>query len=361
MKTALSITASLLFTVALFAQNNESIAQFPVSDHNFGQITEEGGSVSYSFEIINGGTSPLIISRVATSCGCTTPEWTKEPIAPMGKGVIKAIYDPKGRPGPFNKTITVFTNVNPAGTVLTIRGQVTPRKKTAEDIYRRKLNDLGLSSTHLNVNRVFVNQTITDTIGVYNFGANPIKLTFNGIPNHLTVKVEPETLKPQQQGKITITFDTNKRNEWGFVVDRFSILVNNEAPQNNLISVSANIEEDFSKFTEEQLAKAPQISFVELNKDFGNVKEGESINHEFVFRNTGKSDLIIRKIKASCGCTTVNPKVTVIKPGESSSLSATFRTSGFTGRQSKSITVITNDPKNSTQTLRLSGTVTKEE
>lgn len=361
MKTVLSLTTVILFSLTLFSQSDPSLVQYPVSDYNFGVIAEEGGSVSYSFEVTNGGTSPLIISRVATSCGCTTPEWTKEPIAPMSKGIIKAIYDPKGRPGPFNKTITVYTNVNPAGTVLTIRGKVTPRKLTVEDIYRRRLNDLGLSSTHLNVNRVFANQVITDTIGIFNFGTNPINVTLKGVPNHLTVKVEPETLKPQQQGKITITFDSNKRNEWGFVVDRFSVLVNNETPQNNLISISANIEEDFSKFTEEQLENSPRISFVEMNKDFGNVKEGESINHEFVFSNTGKSDLIIRKIKASCGCTTVNPKVTVIKPGESSSLSATFRTSGFTGRQSKSITVITNDPKSSTQTLRLSGTVTKEE
>jgi hypothetical protein len=316
-------------------QDPTSSMKIPVKDYNFGVLKEEAGEASYGFEIVNEGNSPLIITRVSTSCGCTTPEWTKEPIAPGGKGFVKAIYDPKGRPGPFNKTITVYTNSVPSGTVLSIRGNVTPRPKTASDIYPRRLDILGLTNTHTSLNRIYVEQVKSDTIGTYNFGEKPLNITFNAIPQHISVKAVPETLKPAEEGKIIITFDTKKRDEWGFIVDRFKVLVNNENPQNNLISVSASIEEDFSSLTEEQRAKAPQILFNEMNKDFGRVKEGETINHEFVFTNTGKSDLIIRKIKASCGCTTVNPKVTVIKPGQSSSLSASFRTSGFTGRQSQ--------------------------
>jgi hypothetical protein len=361
MKTIISFLAIvLMLNISAICQENSSSMKFPVNDYNFGVIKEEAGEASYNFELINEGNAPIIITRVSTSCGCTTPEWTKEPIAPNGKGFVKAIYDPKGRPGPFSKTITVYTNINPSGTVLTIRGNVTPRPKTAADIFPRRLDILGLTSTHASLNRVYVKQVKTDTIGTYNFGDKPLKLTFDAIPPHILVKAVPETLKPASEGKIIITFDTRKRDEWGFVVDRFKVLVNNDNPQNNLISVSASIEEDFSLLTEEQRAKAPQISFKEMNKDFGKVKEGETINHEFLFTNTGQSDLIIRKIKASCGCTTVNPKVTVIKPGQSSSLSASFRTSGFTGRQSKSITVITNDPKSPTLMLRLSGTVEAE-
>ena len=161
-------------------------------------------------------------------------------------------------------------------------------------------------------------------------------------------------------GYLVVTFFANQANDWGFVVNRIRLKVNNENPQGNLISISANIEEDFSVLTEKDLANAPQIEFTQVNKDFGTVKEGDVIEHEFIFTNTGKSDLIIRKIRSSCGCTTAAPKVSVIKPGEQSSLSASFRTSGFTGRQSKTVTVITNDPKRSTVVLRLSGTVTKQ-
>ena len=180
------------------------------------------------------------------------------------------------------------------------------------------------------------------------------------VPRYVTIVSKPETLKPQEEGLVLISFDANKANDWGFVVSRVRVKVNNENPQGNLLSISANVEEDFSKLTEKELANAPQIEFAQVNKDFGTVSEGQVIEHDFIFTNTGKSDLIIRKIRSSCGCTTAAPKVSVLKPGEQTSLSASFKTSGFTGRQSKTVTVISNDPKRSTVVLRLSGTVTKK-
>lgn len=348
------------FTLNLNGQEKVAKIVFPKMTHDFGTIKEDGGDVVYDFELVNDGEAPLIISRVSASCGCTTPIWPKEPVMPGAKASIKTNFDPKGRPGPFNKTITVFSNASASGTVLTIRGQVTPRTRTPEETYRKRIGDLGLANSHLTMNRVLVSQIRIDTLGIYNFGSEPLKVTFQGTPKHLTVSADPEVLKPNEEGRIIVVFDSNKQNDWGFVIDRVKVLVNNESHQGNLLSISANIEEDFSKLTEKELASAPSIKFKETDKDFGTVKEGETINHDFVFTNTGKTDLIIRKIKASCGCTTVAPKVTVIKPGESSSLSASFKTTGFTGRQSKSITVITNDPKQSTIVLRMSGIVNKE-
>lgn len=76
--------------------------------HDFGSIKENGGKVSTTFTITNKGNKPITISNVTASCGCTTPKWTKDPIAPDKKGKIEATYDPKGRPGPFHKTISVY-------------------------------------------------------------------------------------------------------------------------------------------------------------------------------------------------------------------------------------------------------------
>jgi len=74
--------------------------------------------------------------------------------------------------------------------------------------------------------------------------------------------------------------------------------------------------------------------------------------------NNGKSELIIRNIRSSCGCTAVAPSTKVIGPGESAPIKVTFNSRGKRGRQSKSITVITNDPKNPTSRLRVSTNVT---
>lgn len=349
----------LAFSLATNAQNKAASISLAKTVHDFGTIKEEDGKVSFDFEISNDGEAPLIINRVSSSCGCTTPVWPKEPIPPGGKSSVKATYDPKGRPGPFNKTITIFSNASASATVLSIKGQVTPRTKTPEETYRKRIGDLGLANSHLTMSRMYVNQIKVDSLGVYNFGSEPLEISFQSVPKHITISAEPKVLKPQEQGSIIVLFDTNKQNDWGFVIERVRVQLNGESPQGNLLSISANIEEDFSKLTEEELAKAPKIVFEEMSKDFGTIDEGNPVEHEFVFTNKGESDLIIRKIKASCGCTTVAPKVTVIKPGESSSLSASFRTKGYSGRQSKSITVITNDPKQSSVVLRLTGTVNK--
>lgn len=357
---AFNLLVMLLVPALNIAQEKLPQISFDNIIHDFGIIKEEGGTVTTNFEFTNTGNAPLIINRVSSSCGCATPQWPKEPIKPGAKASIQATYDPLNRPGPFNKTITVFSNAAVSGNVLTIRGQVTPKPKTPEDIYRRRFGDMGVANMNISLGKVFSNGVAKDSVSIYNFGSKPLTINFDRPPAHITITAIPLTLKPQEEGFIYVTFDAAKQDDWGFVINRVRIMPNNENHQGNQLSISATIEEDFSNLTKEQLASAPLVSFSETTKDFGEVKEGDVINHEFVFSNNGKSDLIIRKIKASCGCTTAAPKVNVLKPGEKTSMSASFKTAGFTGRQSKTITVITNDPKNPSIVLRLSGTVSKQ-
>ena len=94
------------------------------SVHNFGEIQEADGKVSHTFIVKNEGTAPLVISNVTASCGCTTPEWTKEPIQAGKEGEVKVTFDPKNRPGNFMKTIRLYGNGMKNGFLLTIRGKV---------------------------------------------------------------------------------------------------------------------------------------------------------------------------------------------------------------------------------------------
>ena len=124
----LAVFGLVLILNNMIAQEKGPQISFSASLHNFGVIAEEAGVVKHSFEFTNIGTVPLILNRVATTCGCTAPEWPKEPLLPGAKGTITITYDPSGRPGPFNQSITVYSNASASGSVLTIRGQVTPRQ-----------------------------------------------------------------------------------------------------------------------------------------------------------------------------------------------------------------------------------------
>lgn len=92
------------------AQNADANMKFNTEEHTFGTIPE-GPAVTYDFEFKNIGKEPIILSGVQASCGCTTPTWTKEPVAPGKTGKVSATYNTQGRPGNFVKTITVNSNV----------------------------------------------------------------------------------------------------------------------------------------------------------------------------------------------------------------------------------------------------------
>jgi len=122
----------------------ESIA-FPEGNHNFGTITE-GPNADHEFAFSNTGKEPIVIERVQASCGCTTPSYTKEPVAPGKTGTVKASYSTMGRPGSFTKSLTVFYKVgdNPTSLskTLTISGNVekAPSSSVPENSSMMKLN-----------------------------------------------------------------------------------------------------------------------------------------------------------------------------------------------------------------------------
>jgi hypothetical protein len=102
------------------------VITFETKTWDFGKIAEEDQKATYVFNFTNTGNTPLVVSRVHASCGCTTPTWTKEPIEPGKKGSVTVAYNPLGRPGVFTKTITVFTNASEENVTLLIKGEVIP-------------------------------------------------------------------------------------------------------------------------------------------------------------------------------------------------------------------------------------------
>jgi len=115
--------AILLATGTALAQEEASII-VTENSFDFGDVKEADGKVSHTFTVKNDGNMPLVITRVIASCGCTSPEWTKEPIAPGKTGEIEVTFDPKNRPGPFAKTVSIYSNGKRGSYAVTIRGNV---------------------------------------------------------------------------------------------------------------------------------------------------------------------------------------------------------------------------------------------
>jgi len=158
MKNALILICFLGFSTAIYAQAPATAVMNPVptvappskpdflvlreSAHNFGKIPQ-GRPATYTFEIINTGKESLRLDNVQASCGCTTPEWSKEPIAPGASANIKVGYNAHAE-GSFAKVVTISYNGNQTKT-LTITGDVyktpvTPAPENASVQFLKQTN-----------------------------------------------------------------------------------------------------------------------------------------------------------------------------------------------------------------------------
>jgi hypothetical protein len=132
-----AILILLIFTSSILAigQNKakkDVDMEFEQADHDFGTLAyASDGSCVFKFK--NNSKKPIAITNVKSSCGCTAPTWSKEPIQPGQSGSIKVVYN-TNIPGSFNKTVQVFSTAENSPVRLSIRGNVTPKDKIVNGV-----------------------------------------------------------------------------------------------------------------------------------------------------------------------------------------------------------------------------------
>lgn len=144
---------------------------FDATTHAFGTIPE-GEQATHAFTFRNTGDAPLRLTDVRPSCGCTTPEWPREAVAPGETGTITVVYDSEGRPGPFHKSVVVLSDGEPSQVNLQIEGHVEPERLTGGDLQGNLLVDAEVADFH------FVEQgrALHHTFRLQNNGERPIRI-----------------------------------------------------------------------------------------------------------------------------------------------------------------------------------------
>lgn len=347
------------------------LVEFPKLEHDFGKIKEEDRTATTRFSFKNVSKGPVKVVDVKSSCGCTAPNWSKEPVAPGKEGFIEAQYSAWGRPGAFTKTLTVRLRSEKDTTkeetyVLTIKGEVLPRPKGPEDWYPTKVGNLRFGpANHVSFGTIKTNEKRSLTTTVYNDSDKPIELReIADAPAHVKVSIRTPkgdvpnyVLPPKDTAQIVVQYDAGAANDFGFIYHMLKLRTNDAIESDKPFYVTANIEEYFGELDEKALAEAPRVQFDATEFSYGKIKAGEKVTHEFRLTNAGKKPLIIRKVKASCGCTAATPDKSELKPGESTTIKVTFDSTGRSGRDSKSVTVITNDPRQPTTNLIIQGEI----
>lgn len=364
---------TILFLFAICALFAFSFAQekikFEETTHDFG-VKHKGDPTDFTFVFRNTDVKDVALKSVKASCGCTTPNWTSTPVKPNEKGEIAVSYDSK-RVGQFTKNITVIYDTTEKPVILTIKGEI---RDTATGIVEDDHDHDGHDHA-AHANKPMINyptaqgslsfEKVTEEIGsldtdktrqltfrVKNTGTETVNFQNNPDNDQVFTQIQylPISLKAGEEGVVHVTVDAAKYDNKGRFTKKFMLKTDDKLGTDKEIVVTG----EFNKvFSELEKATAPHISFTQLEYNAGTVIAGEKVVHKYTFTNTGKTDLVIESAKGSCGCTVAEPKEKVIKPGQSSEITATFDSSGRIGENIKTITVKSNDPMQENVQLKL--------
>ena len=353
------ILTLLLFSIFCYGQDPVSGGlQFEKMNYDFGEIDEGNGPAEITFNFVNSSNDTLMISGVRASCGCTTPGWTKESITPGDSGFVTASYNPYNRPGPFNKSLRVQISDGQTH-LLYIKGVVKPRPRTIADELPTQMGGMRLKYRSLNLGRITTEKVVTKTFEVYNDSDSLISFLDDGIyPVHVKIKFEPDSLPPREKGAIIVSYDPAINTELGFNSDLLVLRTSDYLLPTKRFPVVATVEEYFPPMTDEELEKAPRLLFDKTAFDFGGIAD-ENLQTEFVLKNEGKTSLNIRSVKSNCQCVKTELDNEDIEVGSTAIMKVTFLPQKRRGRQYKTITVFSNDPRAPTQVLSIKANVNK--
>jgi len=210
----------------------QSVIEFEKETHDFGSF-DEGKVATYEFVFKNRGKSPLILQSVEPSCGCTSPSYTKEPIAPGKTGKISVSYSSQGRPNAFHKSITVRTNSEEPVKVLYIKGFVNPKAAVAAS-----LATLSLDKTVSNIGQLQFGQTALQKFVITNTGTQD--LTISGIRSDCNCITHngTRTLKPKEAYTLEVRYTPRQK---GDVTDEILIYSNDGKNSLHRIQLKAKV------------------------------------------------------------------------------------------------------------------------
>lgn len=345
-------------SVSYGQSQSKSTLEFDDPVWDFGDIKEEGGTVSHVFKFTNKGSNAIVIENVSVSCGCTSPNYSKQPIKPGGRGEIKITFDPEHRPGRALLDAYIISNGSKNRNILTIKGNVIPRPRTVEQDYPFVIND-GVRLNNLSVNFRYVQQNVpTSMILKYaNTSDKYAKISFDISPDDGNIKISAdENICAGCKGDITITSQIPDGKTYGKFVYRVFPVINGK--RSNLpFSITGIATDDFSNVDK---STAPDSKISAYFHNFGDIRGAKKLEKDFIIYNNGKSPLVIRHVSGKNAISTNLKPGTTIQPGGELKIKCTLDTFQTNkGVVTEVLTIITNDPSKPMREIRLAANVEK--
>ncbi len=347
-----------ILSLNLYGEETDSaLIVFSFQEYDFGQIYEADGNLLVTYQFENRGCEPLVINRIIAP-GLSIEKYQRDSIFPGEKAEILLLLNPFNRSGYYHKKIEVFSNAFNSPSELILKGKILSGSYSTN--FKFNIGPLAFRQSQVNFGYLYSESEATRFIPVINKSDRTIKVVFDSVPDHLSVKPMFESLKGHEEGTIEVKYISEKFDDWDFVIDRIKVSVLNGNTTKGVLTVSANIREDFSLLTDDEKLNKPIAYFKSKTHNFDTIKGGEKVYYDFILNNKGIRDLNIRSVKPTCGCTAVVPEKKIIPPGDSTFIRVYFDSKGYKGFSKKGVTIITDDPVNYKQFLWITGYIEPE-
>ena len=149
--------------------------------------------MTVEYTITNTGNQPLVLTNVTTSCACSVADWTKEPIVPGGKGIVKASFDAKAL-GHFEKTVGIYSNATPSLIYLKFIGEVVQEIKDYTKTHPYAIGNIRIDRDDFAFPDVYHGQKPTMTFSIANLSDRPYEPVLMHLPPYLKMEAEPKVL-----------------------------------------------------------------------------------------------------------------------------------------------------------------------
>ena len=293
------VTALFVFVAyGTMAQNIDGAAlSFSPAVVDYGTIAEDGGVVTKSVDVTNVSEIPIYINSVVASCGCTNVEYPREAIMPGAAATIGVTFDPRDRPGRFEREVMVTTSCG-GSYIINLKGHVTPRERTLYEIYPFDMGGgLRMESNFHAFAYIEHGKSVEESIAYVNNSDKTISLDiiYSERSGALTVAY-PRTIAPHAKGDIVLQYALDEEStRYGTLSDIFQFRVDGKC-NSTMVSTYAIAVDNFD-LVEDILAPSAVVSKKIIK--FGEILLGnETIQDGISLSNSGETPLIIRCVES---------------------------------------------------------------
>ena len=334
----------------------ECVLRFEPERVDFGHINESNGIATRTFTITNTSTKDIVIREIVSTCDCTVADYQDVRIAPQQSFEVKVSYNPLNRPGRFDRPLFIFVEGYDTPFEINIMGRVTPRERTAEEIY---LYDMGyglrLDKTFAGFSYLEHGKRYEERIALYNNSDRSIRLRLKQAKRSGALNVNyPKRVAPHTTADIVFCYELPlSSDKYGSIDDSFVVLVNGKKSKYSISSHGIAID----NFDDYDDILSPRAEYSKKIIKFGDIIVGaQPLSATLTMTNSGGAPLTIRQVR--CSSKAIECRV---KRGTTVEQNKTFACEIILNRScakqqeslSEQVTFVTNDPITPYQVIRV--------